>query len=44
MDKFRLSMNFLGVKQVLVIIFTFKINFYIIFLDFLSSWTAHQKL
>jgi hypothetical protein len=44
MDQFGLSMNFLGIKQVLVIIFTFKIIFHIIFLDFLSSWTARQKL
>jgi hypothetical protein len=28
MDQFGLHMNFLGIKQVLVIIFTLKINFY----------------
>jgi hypothetical protein len=42
MDQFRLSMNFLGIKQVLVIIFTLKINLYFIFLDFLFPWTARK--
>jgi hypothetical protein len=39
MDQFGLNMNFLEIKQVLVVIFTLKINFYFIFLDFLSPWT-----
>jgi hypothetical protein len=44
MDQFGLSMNFLGIKQVLVIIFTLKINFYFIFLDFLFRSTARKIL
>jgi hypothetical protein len=43
MDQFGLSMNFLGIKQVLTIIFTIII-FYLLFLDFLISWTARQFL
>jgi hypothetical protein len=31
-------MNFLGIKQILAIIFTLKISFYIIFLDFPFPW------
>jgi hypothetical protein len=42
MDQFGLNMNFLGIKQVLVIIFVLKINFYFIFLDFLFSWTERK--
>jgi hypothetical protein len=44
MDRFGLHMNFLGIIQVLVIIFALKINFYFIFLDFLFSWTARKIL
>jgi hypothetical protein len=34
MGQFGLNMNFLGIIQILAIIFTLKINLYIIFLDF----------
>jgi hypothetical protein len=34
MGQFGLNMNFLGFIQILALIFTLKINFYIIFLDF----------
>jgi hypothetical protein len=34
MGQFRFNMNFLGFIHILAIIFTLKINFYIIFLDF----------
>jgi hypothetical protein len=44
MDQFGLNMNFLGIKQVLTFIFTLKIIFYLLFLDFLMSWTARQFL
>jgi hypothetical protein len=37
-------MNFLGIKQVLTIIFTLKIIFYLLFLDFLISCTVRQFL
>jgi hypothetical protein len=37
-------MNFLGIKQVLTIIFTLKINFYIYLVNFPVLWSAHQKL
>jgi sterol desaturase/sphingolipid hydroxylase (fatty acid hydroxylase superfamily) len=40
MRQFGLNMNFLGIKQVLTIIFTLKITFYFLFLDFLIPWTA----
>jgi hypothetical protein len=43
MDQFRLNMNFLGIKQVLVIIFTLKINFHIYLSDFSAPWTARIK-
>jgi thioester reductase-like protein len=43
MDQFRLNMNFLGIKQILVIIFTLKINFYIYLSTFSVLWTMHQK-
>jgi hypothetical protein len=43
MDQFGLNMNFLGIKQVPVIIFALKINFYFILLDFLFPWTARIK-
>jgi hypothetical protein len=36
-------MNFLGIIQVLVIIFALKINSYFIFLDFLVSWTGRMN-
>jgi hypothetical protein len=42
MDQFKLSMNFLGIKQILVIIFILKISFYFLFLDFLFSSTARK--
>jgi hypothetical protein len=35
-------MDFLEIKQVLTIIFTLKIIFYLLFLDFLIPWTARQ--
>jgi hypothetical protein len=44
MDQFGLNMNFLEIKQVLVIIFTLKINFYFIFLDFLSPGLSARFL
>jgi hypothetical protein len=40
MDQFRLNMHFLGNKQVLTIIFTLKIIFYLLFPGFLVSWTG----
>jgi hypothetical protein len=40
MDQFGLNMHFLGIKQVLTIIFTLKIIFYLLFLGFLVSWTG----
>jgi hypothetical protein len=43
MDQFRLNMNFLGIKQFLVIIFTLKINFYIYLSNFSVIWTARTK-
>jgi thioester reductase-like protein len=43
MDQFKLNMNLLGIKQILVIIFTLKINFYIYLSTFSVLWTAHQK-
>jgi hypothetical protein len=43
MDQFGLNMNFLGIIQILVIIFTLKINFYIYLSTFSILWTAHQK-
>jgi hypothetical protein len=36
-------MNFLGIKQVIVIIFTLKINFHIYLSNFLAPWTARIK-
>jgi hypothetical protein len=36
-------MNFLQIKQVLVISFALKINFYFILLNFLFPWTARIK-
>jgi hypothetical protein len=36
-------MNFLEIKQVLVISFALKINFYFILLDFLFHWTTRIK-
>ena len=42
MDQFGLNMNFLGIKQVLAIIFTLKINFYIHLINFPVLCTAHQ--
>jgi hypothetical protein len=44
MDQIGLNMNFLGIKQVLVIIFTLKIYFYFNFLDFLFPRTARKIL
>jgi hypothetical protein len=38
--QFGLNMNFLGIIQILAIIFTLKLNFYIIFLDFPFPWTT----
>jgi hypothetical protein len=35
MGQFGLNMHFLGIKQVLTIIFRLKINFYLLFPDFL---------
>ena len=43
MDQFGLNMNFLGFKQVLIIIFTLKIIFYLLFLVFSNSWTGRIK-
>jgi hypothetical protein len=34
MDQFGLNMNFLGIKQVLMIIFTLKITFHIYLFNF----------
>jgi hypothetical protein len=42
MDQFGLNMNFLEIKQVLAIIFTLKINFYIHLVNFPVLWTARQ--
>jgi hypothetical protein len=38
MDQFGLNMNFLGIKQVLAIIFTLKINLYIHLVNFPVLW------
>jgi hypothetical protein len=43
MDHFGLDMNFLGIKQVSIIIFVLKIIFLINFYNFPIHWTAHQK-
>ena len=43
MDQFGLNMNFLGIKQVIVIIFTLKINFHICLSNFSAPWTARIK-
>jgi hypothetical protein len=42
MDQFGIHMTFLGIKQVYVIIFLFKIVFSINFQDFPIRWTAPQ--
>jgi hypothetical protein len=44
MGQFGLNMNFLGIKQIVAMIFTLKINFCIIFLDFSFPWTARQLI
>jgi hypothetical protein len=41
MDQFRITMDFLCIKQVLPFIFTLKIYFLFTFLDFLIFWTGH---
>jgi hypothetical protein len=43
MDQFELNMNFLGIKQVLVIIFTLEINFYIYLFNLSVLWTVHTN-
>jgi hypothetical protein len=43
MDQFGLNMNFLGIKQVLVIIFTLEINFYSYLFNLSVLWTAHTN-
>jgi hypothetical protein len=43
MGQFGLHMNFLGIIQVLVIIFASKFNFYFIFPDFLVLWTERMN-
>jgi hypothetical protein len=43
MDQFGLNMNFLGIKQVLVIIFTLKIDFDIHLSNFSAFWTVRIK-
>jgi hypothetical protein len=42
MDQFGVHMNFLQIKQVLVIIFVFKIHFWIIFSGFIIPWSGPQ--
>jgi hypothetical protein len=44
MDQFGLNMKFLGIKQVIVIIFTLKINFHIYLTNFSVLWTACTKI
>jgi hypothetical protein len=43
-DQFGSSMNFLWIKQVLMIIFTLKITFHIYSFNLTVLWTAHQLL
>jgi hypothetical protein len=41
MDQFGISINFLGIKQVLMIILTLKITFHIYSSNLTVLWTAH---
>jgi hypothetical protein len=42
MDQFGVHMYFLWIKQILAFIYALKINFYLLLMDFLTSWTRRQ--